>query len=171
MQLIRTIRDADLGMDVPPPPAYEERRAARAVVFDSDGNIALLHATKKHYHKLPGGEIEKGETIEAALRREVLEEIGCAIENLTELGMIEEYRNKLKLYQISYCFLAHVVGEKGEQNLEAGELADGHDPEWLSIEQAIKTLEGESGVEDYEGKFIQLRDLTFLKAAADLGRE
>lgn len=166
MKLIKTIRDADLGMDFPPPPAYEERKAARAVVFDPDGNVTLLHATQKHYHKLPGGGVEKGESIEAALRREVLEEIGCSIEDLRELGMIEEYRNKLGLHQLSYCFTANVTGEKGEQNLEAGEMADGHEPEWLSIERAIQTLERESGVEDYEGKFIQMRDLAFLKAAA-----
>lgn len=158
-------------MDVPSPAAYEERKAARAVVFDSDGNVALLHATQKHYHKLPGGGVEEGESIEAALRREVLEEIGCSIGNLKELGMIEEYRNKLQLHQLSYCFIVDIVGPKGEQHLEAGEMADGHEPKWLSIERAIQTLEGESGVEDYEGKFIQMRDLTFLKAAAGLRRK
>ena len=171
MRLIKTIRDTDVGMDIPPPAAYEEREAARVVTFDEDGKIALLHVTKKHYHKLPGGEIERGESTEAAVRRETLEEIGCTIGDLLELGMIDEYRNKLQLHQRSYCFLADVVGAKGEQRLEAGEAADGHEPEWLGIDSAIKTLEGESSVEDYEGKFIRMRDLAFLMAAASLRRK
>ncbi len=168
MKLIKTIRDADLGMDVPEPAAYEERKAARAVVFDTHGKVALLNVTRRHYHKLPGGEIEKGESIEAAVKREALEEIGCSIENLRELGIVEEYRNKLGLHQISYCFFAGVAGEKGAQRLEAEEIADGHEPVWLGIEQAIQILESESGVENYEGKFIRVRDLAFLEAAAGL---
>ena len=168
MELIKTIQDSNVGVDAPHPVVYEERKEARAVIFDKDRKIALLHVTKKHYHKLPGGEIESGESIEAAVRREVLEETGCTIDKLRELAMIEEYRNKLQLHQTSYCFLADVAGEKGGQRLEAGEIADGHEPEWLGIKDAINMLEGESGVEDYEGKFIRMRDLAFLKAAAGL---
>ncbi len=35
----------------------------------------------------------------------------------------------------------------------------------MNLQEAINTLEGESGVENYGGKFIRLRDLTFLKEA------
>ena len=44
-------------------------------------------------------------------------------------------------------------------------MADGFEPVWLSLEEAIKTLESEDSIEDYEGKFIHLRDLIFLKEA------
>jgi len=165
MKTIMTIRDSDLGLDFPDPAVHKERRASRAIVFDKDGKIALLHVTKKHYHKLPGGGMETGESIEDALRREVSEEIGCSIENIRELGIIEEFRNKFSLHQLSYCFLADLTGEKGDSHLEQGEIADGFKLEWLGITEAIKTLEGETGVEDYQGKFIQIRDLAFLRAA------
>jgi 8-oxo-dGTP diphosphatase len=165
MKLLKTIRDSDIGSDIPDGVPKQERGASRAVVFDADGNVALLHATKKHFHKLPGGGIEQGEDIETALRRELIEEIGCSVKNLRELGSVEEYRNKWELHQISYCFLADLDGEKGTPDLEEDEIADGFEPVWLSIEDAIKTLEGEAPVEDYEGKFIQLRDVTLLKAA------
>ena len=165
MKLLRVIRDSNVGGGVPDCVPEQERRASRAVVFDVDGNVALMHATKKHYHKLPGGGIEPGEDIETALRRELMEEIGCSVKNLRELGIIEEYRNKFALHQISYCFLADLDGQKGVPHLEGGEIADGFAPVWLSLEDAIKTVKDEAPVEDYEGKFIQLRDVIFLREA------
>lgn len=163
MKTIKTIRDVDLGQNISAPQVYTERRAARAIVFDSEKKIALLHVTKKSYHKLPGGGIENGEEIKSALQRELLEEIGCAVENICELGIVEEYRNKFELHQISYCFTADLVGEKGQNQLEESEIADGFVPIWVTLEEAIKIMESETGVENYEGKFITERDLTFLK--------
>jgi 8-oxo-dGTP diphosphatase len=165
MQVLKTIRDANFGEDVPSPERYETRGAGRAIVFDADRNIALLHVTKEHYHKLPGGGIEEGEDPIAAMRREVLEEIGCEVENIKELGIIEEYRNKMGLHQTSYCYVADLVGEKGRPHFEEGEIALGFEIEWMTIEDAIKTLESETDVEEWEGKFIVLRDLTFVRAA------
>ncbi len=165
MKTIKTIRDTDVGSDTSNPEKYEERRAARAIVFDKENKVALLHATKKGYHKLPGGGIEAGEDIVEALKRESLEEIGCNIENVKELGIIEEYRNQFVMHQISYCFIADLAGEKGQNHLEEDEVADGFEPVWMSLEEAIKTLESESTIAHYEGKFIRLRDLTFLKEA------
>jgi ADP-ribose pyrophosphatase YjhB (NUDIX family) len=165
MRLILTIRDIDTGASFPDPAIYKERSASRAVVFDGDHKIALLHATNKHYHKLPGGGIEAGENIETALHRELSEEIGCSVQNIRELGIIEEYRNKFSLHQISYCFLADLAGEKGTPHLEEDEIADGFEPVWMDLEAAIKTLESETSIEDYEGRFIQMRDLAFLKEA------
>ncbi len=165
MEVIKIIRDADVGANFPTPFIYRKREASRAIVFDKESKVALLHVTKNNYHKLPGGGIEAGEDISTALDREVLEEIGCSIGNVRELGIIEEYRDKFELHQISYCFLADLVGEKGVPNLDEGELADGFEPVWMNLEDAISTLEGEVGMAHYGAKFMCLRDLTFLKEA------
>ena len=165
MKILKVIKDTDLGLISPTPTAYKERKASRAIVFDKDKNVALLHATKKYFHKLPGGGIEAGEHIADALARELLEEIGCSVDNIRELGVIEEYRNKFELHQTSYCFLADLIGEKGTPKFEEDEIEDGFEPVWMSLEDAIKTLDSEVSVEDYEGKFIRLRDITFLQEA------
>jgi 8-oxo-dGTP diphosphatase len=168
MELLATLHDRDIGSSTPAPASYKERNASRAIVYDAERNIALLHATNKNYHKLPGGGVEEGEDIEAALRREVLEEIGCNIINLKELGIIEEYRNEFALHQTSHCFLADVDGLKGSPNLEQDELADGFETVWLDVPTAIANLESEASLQAYEGKFIRLRDLLFLKKVQSL---
>ena len=165
MKILKTIKDEDLGLDFKDPSVYRERKASRAIVFDKDNNIAMLHATNKNYHKLPGGGVEKGEDIIKALRREMLEEIGCEINDIKELGIIEEYRNQFSLHQLSYCFIANLDGEKGTPHLEEDEKADGFETVWLNIDTAIKISEGEVNRGHYEGTFITTRDLCFLKEA------
>jgi ADP-ribose pyrophosphatase YjhB (NUDIX family) len=165
MKLIATIKDQDLGLDFPAPDVYtQERQAARAIVFDRDNKIALLHATNLNYHKLPGGGIEKGEEIIEALNRETMEEIGCEIEDIQELGIIEEYRNQFALHQLSYCFTARVKGEKGTPQLEPDEIEEGFETVWLSLDEAIAVIENEKDRGHYASRFITKRDLVFLQA-------
>ena len=166
MEVIKIIREADIGEDFPSPLSYTKRITARAIVFDTDGNMALLNVTHKGHHKLPGGGIEEGESIEGALVRELVEEIGCQVMNVCELGIIEEYRNKTGKHQVSYCFIADVLGVKGLPNLDEDEIADGSETVWTPLEQAIKILENEmTSIDSYGGKFINLRELSFLKEA------
>jgi 8-oxo-dGTP pyrophosphatase MutT (NUDIX family) len=58
------------------------RGAARVVLLDGSGRVLLLRArdpadpSKRPWWELPGGGIERGETTEAAARRELIEETG-----------------------------------------------------------------------------------------------
>lgn len=143
---------------------FRKRKAARAIVFDGDKKIGLLHVTKYNYHKLPGGGVKKEEeNIQTTLKRECLEEIGCNIKISGALGSITEYRKKFALEQTSYCYLAEVIGDKRSPMFTQEEIDDGFEIKWVSLSEAIKLLENDTP-DDYEGKFIQLRDLTFLKS-------
>ena len=77
MKNILVINDEDVGLETNKDADYKPRTAARAVL-KKDGRIALLHVTKHNYYKLPGGGVDEGESIEQALERELLEEVGCA---------------------------------------------------------------------------------------------
>lgn len=120
---------------------YSLRLAARAVLLDGKtGKIALMNVSRKNYHKLPGGGLFPGEPVLAALRREIREETGCLSARIGRLvGVVVERRNRFRLVQISYCYLAE-VSRKGQPKLEKGELAEGFRLEWLSPAKAEKLL-------------------------------
>jgi 8-oxo-dGTP diphosphatase len=143
---------------------YKVREASRAVIFDDNKNIALLHATKYNYYKLPGGGIEKDEDSEEALRRECLEEIGCNVKITKDLGTILEYRKKYHLKQISYCYVGNVIGEKGVSQLMDNEMEEGFETVWFPIKNALdKVRNGKKEV--YEAQYMIARDTIILEKA------
>ncbi len=145
---------------------YPVREAARAVVLDGEGRIALLHVSHDGYYKLPGGGIDEGENKEEALRRECREEIGCEIEIISELGTVTEYRKFLNLKQISYCYLARSVGEKRAPQFTEHEKERGFQaPVWVSFGEALRLLEN-SLAKTLEGRqYIVPRDIAILNEA------
>ena len=165
MNPLKIIRDADIGSDIPAPDAYRERTSARAIVFNTEGKVAILHATKKNFHKLPGGGVKKGEDLPTALARELQEEIGCSAKNLRKLAIVEEYRNKYALHHTSHCFLADLDSEMGPTDMTESEIASGFTTEWMNLSDAIQKIESETEFGSYQWKFIRLRELAFLKEA------
>lgn len=144
---------------------YQTREAARAVVIDENGLIGLLYVSKEGYYKLPGGGLEESENPLIALRRECQEEIGCTIEILNEIGLVTEYRKKFNLKQISYCYIAKVVGEKKLPVFDEGERELGFEVTWLKYAAAKRALE-KSNLQFYEGElYIIPRDRAILEAA------
>lgn len=77
---------------------------------------------------------------------------------------IIEYRDEWSLKQHSYCYLANMVGDKGNPEFTQEEINNGFKIKWVSLEEAIKLLENDKP-EGYEGGFIQIRDSNFLKEA------
>ncbi|MBI5456689.1 NUDIX domain-containing protein [Candidatus Kaiserbacteria bacterium] len=149
---------------------YRIRNAARAIVTDDVGLIALLHVSNHGYYKLPGGGFEEGEGTEAALRRECLEEIGCEIEVLNEIGSVVEHRKFKSLKQISYCYTARVKGEKGVSNFTEHEMKGGFALVWVTYDEALRFMaESSKTAKNIEGeKYIVPRDTRVLKEGKSL---
>ncbi|MGH4119568.1 NUDIX hydrolase [Clostridium sp.] len=168
MELIKEIYEKDIdytseNTDV----VYKLRKAARAIVINDSGKIALLYVSKNNYHKIPGGGIEEGENIEIALHREIMEEVGVNIDVLGEIGIIIEYRNAFQQLQISYCYYAKVKGAIKETTFTDEEISNGFKLKWVDFDEAISILENDIP-DNYAGKFIQSRDSLFLRRTYDI---
>jgi len=170
MKLLATITEQDINPGTPAASHedFDRRQAVRAVLTNDVGEVALLHASKRAYHKLPGGGIERGEDVLVALRREIVEETGCTVQIGEEVGQIDEYRDEWFLFQTSFCYLAKVIGEPKSPTFTQEELSDGFELMWVKdIDTAIALLTTDHP-ENYDGRLIVARDLLFLKTAKEL---
>lgn len=165
MKLLSEITEKTIGID----PAeeilgetYELRKSARGVLLNEKNEVSLQFVSKRGYYKLPGGGVHPGESEEDALRREMLEEVGCHITIEKPLGIIIEYRNQLNLLHISYGYICRVDGELGEPSYEQGEIDDGFKPVWVSLDEAMSLRDPNASDINYEGKFIVQRENIFL---------
>lgn len=145
------------------------RKAARAVLTNDQGQIAIMHFTTTGAHKLPGGGIDDGEAIDDALRREVREETGWEVADIRELGIVEEDRYYCGLHQTSYCFIAAVTKFVGT-NLTKGEIAEGMELRWVDdVEAAISVVNGNNEIKssaDQTGHdMMTIREVAILRAA------
>lgn len=169
MDLLKTISEQEIYPDY----KYKEekkngyRKAVRGIVFDDENKVGLINVSKHNYYKLPGGGAEGSESDEDVLKRECVEELGCNVDIGLEVGKILEHRDKINTDQESFCYLAKINGEKGEQKLVGYEIDDGFEPVWVEIDEAIRLVEN-SNPDTYDGPFIKIRDLVFLKAAKKL---
>lgn len=146
------------------------RYGARGIVQREDGKIAVFNKKNKNEYKLPSGGIDDGETPEEAFKREVLEETGCKIENIQELGVTKELKSHENFQQISYVFTSKVAKINEKLNLTEKEIEEGGELIWLTLEEALKKIMNskntmkESKYENmYHSKFINYRDTEILK--------
>jgi 8-oxo-dGTP diphosphatase len=154
--------------------AFEDRLTGKAIVFDHKNNIALVGNKVNSFCLLPGGGINKNESVEKGLIRECLEEIGCHVKLLDYIGTVEDYRDRDKKHCVSYCYMAQLMGEKGELQLTEKEKKNGIHVNWVSLNEAVQILEKEveqlkrGEVKFYNTGFNILRDHLFLVRAQNL---
>lgn len=154
---------------------YSDRATGKVIVLDEENNVALVGNKQNHFLLLPGGGIDDGEDIQTGIIRECLEEVGCKVNILNEIGCIDDYRPRDKKHCISYCYTARVVGEKGYPKYTEDETGIGMYTKWVTLDKALEIfkeqkLELESGnVTFYNTGFNIVRDLLFLEEAKNMG--
>jgi 8-oxo-dGTP pyrophosphatase MutT (NUDIX family) len=149
---------------------FETRTIIRAVVLDSGNNIGFIYVGKHKYHKLPGGGQEKDESNYDTLERECLEELGCNVEILGEVGEIIEYRKTVNTKQTAICYLAKVIGEKGQPFFTEEETENEFEVQWVPIKEAISLLESDKPLNEEGRSYVVPREKLFLKEAIGLNR-
>lgn len=170
MNLICKLTDNDIGEKSVENENPRIRYAARGIVIRDDGKIAVFNKSNKNEYKLPGGGIENDEDPKEAFKREALEETGCTIEIIDELGTAEEYKTQANFKQISYIFVGKVVEDTHKLNLTQKEKDEGAILSWETPEKALELITNcydklvDSSYESvYITKFIVLRDRKILE--------
>src|SRR5712692_5697317 len=88
-----------------------------ALIFDDQGRILLGRRRDIDWWNLPGGGMEKGETVDEALYREVLEETGLEVEVESLVGVY----SKPQKQEIVLTFRCRVVSGTLQNTEEARE--------------------------------------------------
>lgn len=157
--------------------SFEDRPTGKAIVFDDQNNIALVGTKVNSFYLLPGGGINKDESIENGIIRECLEEIGCRVGLEHNIGIVDDYRNRDKKHCINHCYTAKLIGEKGKLDLTEDEAKNGLHVIWVPLNEAVDILQKEveqlkrGEVSFYNTAFNIMRDYTFLKEAQLLHKD
>lgn len=145
--------------------SYTDRHAVRVVAFNAKGEVAVIHAKRDNYYKLPGGGIDPDEDHETAAKREFAEETGGLIRlrgNKACVTTTKEFRNDLR--QVSYCYCADVVDESGTPSLTEDEVRDGLSHRWMPLEEAKRAMAAAEPTSEL-GRYIKERDIYLLDEA------
>lgn len=150
MKIIATLTEKDINPNVTPTLESDyitPRKSVRVVIFDAEGQVALGYVNEENDNKrysMIGGGMDGDESIEEAVIRESLEEAGCRVKNIKEIGIIEERGigsdTRGRFIQTNYCFTAEVDGEKTYPNFTEEDVKDGLGLTWLPLETAILNL-------------------------------
>lgn len=106
-----------------------------ALLVSPSGRALLLHTHKwRGLWGVPGGKIDHGETIAAALEREVREETGLSMAEI-RWAPVQEAINSHEFYQPSHMILLNFVARSASEAVVLNEEADAC--AWLTVSEAL----------------------------------
>ncbi|KLL09628.1 NUDIX domain-containing protein [Protofrankia coriariae] len=118
--------------------------SARLVAFTEDRLLLANHRGQTWYF-LPGGNVEPGESVETALRRETNEETGLRVRDIEFLGCVEHLYDEggTSFHEINLLFAAQVpwgtdIGSR-EDGIDIVSVAF-HDLPTLDVRPAATTV-------------------------------
>jgi len=148
---------------------YTDRATGKAIIIDDENMIALVGNKQNDFLQLPGGGIDSDENIEDGVIRECLEETGCVVSILDEVGCIDDYRSRDKKHCINYCYTVKALDKNGKLEHTEDEAGIGMYTKWVSVEEVLnifkkqkKELE-EGKITFYNTGFNIMRDFLFLE--------
>ena len=147
------------------------RIAVRAILVNEDDKIAYLHVKgedrfgKRDHLESPGGGVDEGESLDEALKRELIEELGAHVEILNEVGYIDIEFNMLERIDRENYFICKLIDLNEEKHLLAYEKEFFKGVEWLSIDEAINFFKTSPAIS--VGNMIHVRERLVLEYIKD----
>ena len=148
------------------------RNIARAIVYDDYGYFYFVKVNrddifcKGSFIETSGGGIEDGEDERDAIKRELMEEIGCKTDVICKIGVVSDYYNLIFRHNLNNYYLCKVVSF-GDTHMTKEEIEEFH----LST---IK-LTYKEAIEEYEknrelklGRLIANREVPILNRAKEI---
>lgn len=77
---------------------------SRALILNEGGLLVVKHKAADNYYALPGGRLEKGESLKECIIREIQEELGVTIQN-PKLAYIYKWEDSKNRDNIEFLFL------------------------------------------------------------------
>ena len=93
----------------------QERLIVRAIVFDDEGYFYFVRVHRNDAFgkatliETSGGGVERGEELEAALVRELGEELGAKVEIVRKIGVVSDYYNLIGRHNINNYYLCRAL--------------------------------------------------------------
>ena len=149
-----------------------DRLIARAIVVDTQGNYYFVHADRddafgrSRLIETAGGGVEPGEALDAAIHRELREELGADTEILAKIGIVSDYYNLVHRHNINHYYLCRIKSF-GERHLTKDEIEYFHlSTMKLSYEEAV--TEYIRSCDSRLGRLIGRRELPVLLKAREI---
>ena len=149
-----------------------DRNIVRAIVVDDNNNFYFVRADRDDDFgkcvviETSGGGVEDGEELEAAIKRELLEELGAEVEIITKIGTVSDYYNLIHRHNINNYYLCRVIS-LGETHLTEDEANRFH--------LSTLILPYDDAIREYErcmtsplGRLIGNREVPILKRAKEI---
>lgn len=176
-EILLVVHDKDMFPDAPDTSSivWKDRPTVKAVLFNEDGDIALIGNKVNEFFLLPGGGIDKDESALDGIRRECREEVGCKIEVIDKLGMTEDFRSRDSKHCVSTGYSAKVISH-GIPSLTENETNVGAYVKWVPLSEAEALLTAQEArvktgeVKFYNTCFNTIRDLFFVRRAGEIAR-
>lgn len=103
--------------------------AVAGLVTDSKKRVLMIRSPRRDW-EFPGGQVEEGESLTDALRREVLEETGIMVSVAALVGV---YSNT-KSHIVMFDFLCDIVGGELATSAESPEVA------WVERDESLARI-------------------------------
>ena len=124
MRQIASIGEALAGV------TYTDRPTVKVVIHHDDKILILNNGL------LPGGGVDAGETLQDAIGRELQEELGAVVNNIEEIGLVEQFRPFLEKRYLVYGYTAELVEFTGNLNPQ-NEGEANFVPYWVTKDEAV----------------------------------